>query len=777
MHGLAAKWIWFDAGRETAVFARARRVFELGSVPKEVELKITCSGHYKLFVNGRYICRGPMRSHPSRKRYDFVDVSEELSPGSNVIAVALVHYGYATAQASGIIPGFWFQLDAGSERLESDLDWRFSWDPCFHRDAARRNSCYGPAEIFDARKEEDWTATSYDDSAWQKPYVVTDNHGNSGPFVNPMEKLVPRTVPMMHEEAVPPATVERIGEVIGQEDMIGTTHIPTLASYLLQDVVVDARFSAVENAAGVCEGGSGAAFVSQPSPKDYGQPNQVNAVIIYDFGREITGYGWLDVEGNEGAVVDISYGERLIAGRVQSVVQHVGYADRYILTQGRQRHEVYDWKGFRYMQLTFRNLTEPLKLHGVGATISWYPLEQLGSFTSPDKQVEEIWRTGAYTQQLCTHDTVMDCPWREQQQWLGDGRVQLLILQNAFGEKTMPRSFVENFAESQLATGHMRCVAPGCDRYIVDYSLWWVQALWDVLLFDGDVEFAARWILHLEKQMAWFDGYINADGLLERTPGWVFIDWANVGKDGVCAVLNAIYAIACDAAANVCRAAGRKDLMKTYTAKAAAVRNAFHGVFWDDGRRFYVDNVVDGAKSGRFSWHTQAAAVLAGVLEVDATDLMERAVGDSSLVKTEPYFSYYLCEALSEAGLGDKAMEFVRDRWGAMLDAGATSFWEEWQPAGSFREGYWRMRPRSQCHAWSAGPTAWISRRVLGVRVESLEDKLVVAPQPCGLQAVEGTVPTRFGPVHVKWRMLEGDLQLEVDAPDGCELLTPSPRK
>ena len=113
-----------------------------------------------------------------------------------------------------------------------------------------------------------------------------------------------------------------------------------------------------------------------------------------------------------------------------------------------------------------------------------------------------------------------------------------------------------------------------------------------------------------------------------------------------------------------------------------------------------------------------------------------------------------------------------------MIRQGATSFWEEWQVTGTFREGRWVPRPRSHCHAWSAASTAWLSRYVLGVCVTSIQDRtVVIAPQPGGLQRASGTVPTRFGLVEVTWEIVEDRLQVDARVPEGAraELVAPAP--
>jgi len=768
---LFAQWIWLKAAPKEECFVRARKNFSLPRRPRTATLRITASGHYRLWVNGIPVARGPARANLWKKRYDVLEIAPYLHRGKNVLAVQIIHYGYATAHSPAAPGGFWCQLEAGALSICTDKSWRISLDPAYLPHTGRRNRCYGPIEIYDARLGEDWQSLGYDDSSWPHACVLTDRYG-AGPKISPWVDLIPRGIPQCHEETLFPTRIIFAGEVIAQEfipDMMGSNTVPNLATFLLHDVPLPAEHTSIEHAEGLLMPGLKPTVITQPSPLDRSS-RQRCATLILDFGREITGYAWLDVEGNKGAIVDLAYGEGLVGGRVQAVVQNTAYADRYILREGRQRHEVYDWKGFRYLQLTFRNLTRPLYLHGVGVTFSTYPVKYRGSFQSSDPLLERIWRTGAYTQQLCMHDALMDCPWREQRQWLGDGRIQLLIVQNAFGDRAMPRKFLEQFAEAQLPSGMLPCVTPGREDAIIDYSLWWIQGLVDVLLFDRDLAFTRQLFPTLVRLLRWFDAHRNNEGLLENVPGWVFIDWAAVGKEGICAPLNAMYAIALRNASEIARLLDHPSLAAEWEAKALAISQAFHRHFWNKERGLYVDNIIEGSQTDNFSQHTQAMAVLAGLCQVKARDLLRRALQDERIVQTEPYFSFYLLEALAQVGLAQEGLNFIRQRWGNMLAQGATTFWEEWQLEGTFREGYWIPRPRSHCHAWSAAPTAWLSRYILGVRPKSpLEEKLILSPNPCDLTYAQGTVPTSCGLVHVQWKVQENELRIRV-SPKGLPL-------
>ena len=132
----------------------------------------------------------------------------------------------------------------------------------------------------------------------------------------------------------------------------------------------------------------------------------------------------------------------------------------------------------------------------------------------------------------------------------------------------------------------------------------------------------------------------------------------------------------------------------------------------------------------------QAAAMLllSGLSSKPLSDAEVIISGGPSGFST--FYGYYMLEALAKAGLFDDAQNILSDYWGAMLDLGATTFWEDLSydevkkasridqpvPEGAFdihadSGAYCYVGHRhSFCHGWASGPTAWLSRYVLGVR-------------------------------------------------------------
>ena len=96
-------------------------------------------------------------------------------------------------------------------------------------------------------------------------------------------------------------------------------------------------------------------------------------------------------------------------------------------------------------------------------------------------------------------------------------------------------------------------------------------------------------------------------------------------------------------------------------------------------------------------------------------------------------------------------LERVIADWGGMLDRGATTFWEAWDPRQNGAESYafyGRPYAKSLCHAWSAGPAAFLVSEIFGLR--PCEDGwacFTLDPRLGSLQWACATVPTPHGEI------------------------------
>ena len=109
---------------------------------------------------------------------------------------------------------------------------------------------------------------------------------------------------------------------------------------------------------------------------------------------------------------------------------------------------------------------------------------------------------------------------------------------------------------------------------------------------------------------------------------------------------------------------------------------------------------------------TQVWMVLADVLEPEkARELMENSERFLEPYKmATPYMHHYYVTALCRTGLLEKAEQHMKDYWGSMLDAGADTFWEAWDPEDPKASPYGGKVINSYCHAWSCSPVVLIKK-------------------------------------------------------------------
>jgi hypothetical protein len=90
-----------------------------------------------------------------------------------------------------------------------------------------------------------------------------------------------------------------------------------------------------------------------------------------------------------------------------------------------------------------------------------------------------------------------------------------------------------------------------------------------------------------------------------------------------------------------------------------------------------------------------------------------------------------------------------------MLERGATTFWESFDPEedrATELDLYGRRYGVSRCHGWSGAIAGTLATYVLGVTIrEPGGRRVALRPQLGNIAWAEGTVPTPLGPLAVRW--------------------------
>lgn len=142
-------------------------------------LRITADDHYKLYINGAFVCEGPAPSYPHAYYYNELDLTPYLHEGENTFAVHTYYQGLINrVWVSGDLrSSFYFDLALdGKTFLVSDNNWRVA-EHTAYRSAGITGYDTTFLESYDSRDPIcSFAAADYDDSAWlfATPYRHAD---------------------------------------------------------------------------------------------------------------------------------------------------------------------------------------------------------------------------------------------------------------------------------------------------------------------------------------------------------------------------------------------------------------------------------------------------------------------------------------------------------------------------------------------------------------------------------------------------------------------------
>ena len=103
------------------------------------------------------------------------------------------------------------------------------------------------------------------------------------------------------------------------------------------------------------------------------------------------------------------------------------------------------WRCGLWCRIDVKTAGEPLEITRLGIVESRYPLEDDGAFECDDESLAAVRRNCLRALQMCSHETTMDCPYYEQQQYPGDSRPELMAMCAFTADDRLVRRVVESF--------------------------------------------------------------------------------------------------------------------------------------------------------------------------------------------------------------------------------------------------------------------------------------------------------------------------------------------
>jgi len=735
-------WCGTRVTNQTAAF---RTTFELDSFPEQPEILVAADSDFVVWVNDVEVARGQYPDYPHVKTFNRASLIGKAVKGKNTIAILAYHMGRNCSVGLDGVPYVCAAVTDGDKLIvATSPDWKCAAETGWQNGLeTSRTGQVGLVSSFDSRVLPGWNRVGYDDSAWKNAVPAEADW-------------------TWRERPVPVCDIS--GFTLANQVKCGTFRHPADEQKTVALGMYNASY-----------------FYTSEMPASAGNDDGIFG--IFDLGRESVGFLTFEIEAPDGTVVDFGYGEHLDDGIVRTYVGERNFADRYIAHAGLNRHELLFHRcGLRYIQINISNLNgKTAKIVRTGIR-SWdYPRPRAASFVGDDLSVPPLREAAVRTLELCMHEHFEDCPWREQSMYSYDSRNQALYGYYVWGNYDFVRSAYQLIADSWQFGGefHMMTLCAPCQFWISIpvFGFAWINAARDLYFYSGSRKLfddnAAMVADMLDDALSKKDPVSGLCHTGTEPYRWNFYEWSP-GLEGEfhkgCpeGEYHAPYNLYLIEALESASALFGGERGAKYHAAAQDLRRAVHQAFWDEAKQAYASKKNAQGFFPNYHDHTQYLALRNNVVPDEATReaVMKTLYAGTLNFATLSALPYLIDAAMPVGPEARKyAAKLIRETYGAMIRAGATSLWETQEGAPAFANA------GSLCHGWSSLPLYYEGAEVLGVRpLEPGFRRFTVRPYADEwTHFADGEVPTPHGMIRIVWQKREDGLYLKVHAPEGTE--------
>ncbi len=701
-----------------------RRTFELSEKSEKFIVHVSADNRYELYVNGQFVCTGPMRADLQHWRYETVDLAPFLREGRNAIAAMVVNWGPGRMKAQfSSVTAFFLAGHSDNEAVvnSDDDDWKVYWNKAYSVrpvrwmysvDTAGGWYCGNPTDQIDGAKYPwGWEQVDYDDNGWAgaKWYWHGATRGTPG---HSDWLFVPRRIKLLEHKREP------VGKVVRCEGIEVEANAFDGKSRKSAGHLTAGRLSAVEI------------------------PADTKATILIDKKEMTIGYPQIVISGGKGSEIRLGYAECLYdkdknKGNRDDIEgkQFIGYKDVIIADGGTKRRYRPTWhRAFRFLQVEIETKGEPLVIDELSNIYTTYPLEAKARFECDDEQLMKIWDICWRTVKLCSQDMLMSDAYYETMQYTFDARNHALTLFYISGDTALWREAIRQFDNSRIPDGIGVSAYPNNWYWIIPYySLSYADMLYDYVMATGDKALAREMVPGIRATFGWFENRINERGILGE------LEWAVASSGSVYSTL--AYAYTLRNVADVWEYIGLTEEAGRYRARAKELAKNVYELCFDEEKGL----IAESPAKNRFRDMTTVLAVLTDSIPKDK----QRAVIEKISTRGIGYSRWlYLADACKKVELGDKFDELL-GLWDKALELGLTTCPETQAEV-----------PRSDCHPWSTNPPVHYFRTICGIEpAEPGYTKVRIEPALGKLKWVRASLPTPRGAIEVDLRR-EGEVEI-----------------
>jgi alpha-L-rhamnosidase len=706
-----------------------RKSIDLPTKPAKFVIHVSADNRYKLYVNDKLVSTGPARGDTYYWNFETINIAPYLQAGKNTIAALVWNEGdYRPEAQISERTAFILQGDTEKEEVLNTNDtWKSIPNKAYHPLTGVGYSTYyvaGPGEMLDMHETiKDWATDSFNDTQWLPAQKI--DKGNPKGITNAFGwMLVPSSLPQMELK------VQRLASLRMAKGFNAPSGFPaaktaviipanTTASMLLDQSFLTNAYLTMNMS---CGDKAGISLTYCESPMvNVGNTYQ----IVKPNRNNIDGYKFV--------------------GRKDSIT-----ADG----SNNQSFTTLAFRTFRYILVNITTKDQPLTIDDIYGTFTGYPFKMNAKLETGNPENQQIMDIGWRTARLCAVETYFDCPYYEQLQYVGDGRIQAMVSYYNAGDDRLARNAINLIDHSRIAEGLTLSRHPSYSPQIIStFSLWYISMLHDYWMYRNDAGFVKSKLEGARQVLSFFSKYQQADGSLKNLPYWKFVDWINKTStdqkgwdfgqppkddNGNSAILDLQLLLTYQQAAEMEAKLGLPVYAQQYRAKAAQLKQTIQNKYWVAGKGVYADT----KDKDTYSQHANSLAILSGMTTGPNTlALAKKLETDTSLVQCTIYFKYYLHLAMVKGGLGNHYMNWL-DVWRNNIKMGLTT----WAEISDLEHN------RSDCHAWGASPNIEFFRTVLGIDSYAPGfSKVKIEPHLGTMENASGEIPHPNGTVAVNY--------------------------
>lgn len=703
-----SKWIWKSSNIQINSFAYFRKEIELKDGFSQAKVFVSAHNHFKLFINGNTVGGyvSPAPTHPEKSKYYLTyDITGLLKAGKNALC-AMAHYigGDGQNYVNGL-PGFIMQVKITGVTGEEIV---FSTDESWK---VLSGTPYTDGALFQQNRR--ITAIEQYNSNREPDGWLVEGFDDSA-WGNAVSSSINSNNWVMKPQDIPEGVIDEI---------------------ILPDAI---------------------------SIQEVG-------LQVFDAGKIISGWPILELKGVKDIPVRMRYSENLDTfGRVGHNVANEtseNYFDEYIMN-GREKEcwsPDFSYKAFRYVEVT--GYPEIIKPGNIKIASAHTNVELSGRFHSSNKLFNDIYSACIQTQKNNTLGQLVDCPHREQAQYLADSDLHAETLSYYFSSRNVLEKVLSDFSDAQLQDGTFPFVSPSnyfhtdFNVMIPEWDLHFCTLMWKIYYTFGDKSILSRNYAAAETMIKYYlDSRDSKTGLVPKSKGrWHISDWPypNIVHEGDfltvqnCKVYNALSLLSKTAGI-----LGMEESMHYYSEQAEALKRSIVKHLYDPDRKVFLDS------SGCSESHqgTNVIAFQYGIVPIEDTEeILEHIVRVGHECKT--LLSLNLFQILFENGKGEVAYKLLNNAqypgWGHMISKGYKTIWEGFDDI------------ESHSHAWNAYPARLFMEYIAGIKpaLPGFAEIAIKPFMPEDMGFAEGSITTAIGDIFSKWAKTAEGFSMEVKIP------------